>query len=326
MVRTRSESSLQLAIFLIAHSDHRMSVHFKFLSSEICPNAGPTLCTNITSNESRSCDFSEVPFGTELTNLFAFLDGTLDLLFSELNVLTQDLKNLQQLLAKADDYYPQQATWAFWVAAGAALGMAAICLFYLIGIVLLARSEDKEALPAIFKSIRSWLFVPLFFLLTIVVWLFSMIFITMSIGTADMCINSPDGPVVSILRQLEDEFASVVYFFLVFYVKGCPVNELPLELEQRLQILSSYVFPAMENLISAIGEQQGPNDFNADCGTNLAPFLVIANAMSNQLCNLTQIIVSVRSLLSCQNWYPVYEEIFHEGVCYHATAGFSWAA
>jgi hypothetical protein len=62
------------------------------------------------------------------------------------------------------------------------------------------------------------LIVPLFILLTVIGFLFSIIFITGSISTADFCYNSPDGPVLSILEVLRSNFRSFVIFFLEFYI------------------------------------------------------------------------------------------------------------
>jgi hypothetical protein len=185
------------------------------------------------------------------------------------------------------------------VAAGSSLGLATLCLFILLGILLVSpkqQQNDEERLPNGFKWIRSWVIVPLFLLLTVVGWLFSMIFIVASIGSADMCIDSPDGPVLSILSQLQDEFVSVVYYFLVYYVQGCPAADAPVELDQRINFFAKLVFPALQDLSAAVtrtinsgGAQQ--DNWEAICGTNFTPFLAILGALDNQLCMMTGTLV-----------------------------------
>jgi hypothetical protein len=324
---------------------------------EICPAVAPSLCTNVTS-EDRVCDFSEVPVYEELVTLFKFFDGTLDLIFGELEALESDLYELLELLDTADKYYPKHFAWAFWVAAGASLGLGALCLFLLLAIVRLSTQPPKdEALPPVVKFVRSWMVVPLFLLLTCIGWLFSMVFIVASTGTADFCFNSPDGPVLNILAQVGDNFDSIVFDFLIFYVKGCPLAEAPVELDQRIVILAKNVIPSIQGLASAI-RREGEANLEQVCGSNLAPFLAIVGALDNQLCILTQTLVrlrcfhfhwtmaclfnvvpiyyltlvvvfvqaDVRGLFSCENWYPIYEETMHNAVCHHATSGFAWAS
>jgi hypothetical protein len=127
-----------------------------------------------------------------------------------------------------------------------------------------------------------------------------------------MCIDSPDGPVLSILSQLQEEFVSVVYSYLVYYVQGCPAAQAPVELDQRIQILDKYVFPALQGLGSAIlldsnsssissGGEVLQDNWEAICGTSFSPFLAILGALDNQLCILTQTLVSacVRASALC---------------------------
>jgi hypothetical protein len=245
---------------------------------DLCPNIAPP-CTNVTSPD-RVCDFSETPFEEELTTLFQLLDGTFDLLVDgqAMDTLESDLVELLGMLDKANDYYPKHFAWAFWVAAGSSLTLATLCLFIMTGVLLVSTkqhpNDDDERLPNGFKWIRSWLVVPLFLFLTVVGWIFSMIVIIASIGSADLCIDSPDGPVLSILSQLQDEFVSVVYSYLVYYVQGCPAAEAPVELDQRIQILDNVFFPALQGLGSAITtsiSSGGQDNWEAICGTNFAP-------------------------------------------------------
>jgi hypothetical protein len=279
----------QMNSFLPSDADTDTLLLF-FFTTEMCPGVAPSLCTNVTS-EDRVCDFSQVPVYEELINLLQIFDGTLDLIFGELEALESDLYELLDLLDTADKYYPKHFSWAFWVAAGASLGLGALCLFLFLVIVRLSTQPPKdEALPPVVKFVRSWMVVPLFLLLTCVGWLFSMVFIVASTGTADFCYNSPDGPILNLLAQVGDDFDSIAYAFLIFYVKGCPLTEAPVELDQRIIILAKNVIPAIQGLASAI-QRQGEANLEQVCGTNFAPFLAIVGALDNQLCILTQTLV-----------------------------------
>jgi hypothetical protein len=127
--------------------------------------------------------------------------------------------------------------------------------------------------------------VPLLLLLASLSWILSMVFILMGIGSSDLCYNSPDIPVLNLLELLEDEFGSVMYFFLRYYVSACPAVDAPRELEQAVGAIQEQVLPVMGNLLDAI-RAEGEENIEATCGSGVAPFLAIVGALGNQLCVL----------------------------------------
>ena len=309
-----------VCLFLLTSSSIA-SFFFMLIILEVCPNIDPPC---VLRDGERICDFSQMPsqLGPPLQKIVGYLDGTLDLVVGNMELMEADLLELLDLLQVGDTYYPTHFAWAFWVAAGGSLGLAATCMFILVELVVLTQHGD---LPKGLRWTRSWIMVPLFMLLLIVGWLFSMVFITGSIGTADMCFDSPAGPVTSILTKLQENFQSVVYWFLLYYVQGCPATSVPVEMDQRINILAKKVLPSLQNAAAAILSADAET-LDAACGKGVAPFLVVLRALGNQLCILTKTLVDIRLLMSCENWYPLYEEIFNNAICHHAISGLSWAA
>jgi hypothetical protein len=112
------------------------------------------------------------------------------------------------------------------------MALAVICLLICAAVM---RLYFGYPLPQWLKTVRSFAMIPLFLLFVVLGWVFSTVFITATIGMADVCINTPDEAMLSILKRTEDEFRtnSVVYDFLEYYVRGCPVTAAPQDLDQR---------------------------------------------------------------------------------------------
>jgi hypothetical protein len=182
--------------------------------NQICPSLSTDLCNNATGP--LDCDFSPLPFGNELYSFIYLLDGIFYWNVEELDHVIDDLYSLMDMFDQALLYYPKHFSWAFWVAAGSSLGLGVLCLAILTAMFLISMERPLGCL----RYLRSRLIVPLFILLTVIGFLFSIIFITGSISTADFCYNSPDGPVLSMLEVLRNNFQSFVIFFLEFYVRG----------------------------------------------------------------------------------------------------------
>jgi hypothetical protein len=51
---------------------------------------------------------------------------------------------------------------------------------------------------------------------------------------------------------------------------------------------------------------------------------IVSQRLSTQVCKTTINLVDFRDLMSCDNWYPLYEESMYNSLCYDATDGFAW--
>ena len=272
------------------------------------------------------------------TSTFA---STTNFVLASLDDIKSDLSLLVEYLEQANNYYPKHFSWAYWVAAGASIGLAVVCLYLLAIVIRLlcctetemtteeakddksvdpaATTNNNGVLPVPIKGLRSWLVLPTFIVFALISWMFSMIFITGSIGTSDFCVNSPDGPMMSILNNnMKPNFSSetsLVASFLSYYIQGCPsiapfggageddnseigivssftVDAGIFELEQRVGILSRSILPAMRSLEQVLDSEQAQNEMQSVCDINLLPFLAITRSLQSQFCSLTQTLVS----------------------------------
>ncbi len=248
-----------------------------------------------TTADERGCDFSTIPYGEELANMVDVLDTSLDGILEGFGNFEQDLKSLQSLLSDADLFYPKHGTWVFWTAAGCSLALGCIGVILTGGMIYLEMEQQSNGLernlPSGFSYCRSWMLVPLFLLLAIISWSLSMSFIFLGIGSSDLCYNSPDIPILNLLETVEDDFDSLVFLFLRYYVSGCPSLQAPTSLETSVAVIQENVLPSFGTLVDAI-QAQGDAALEETCGTPVAPLLAIIRALGNQICVLASSMVS----------------------------------
>lgn len=257
------------------------------LTLGFCPAIRAELCQNLSSPEP-SCDFSNIPLATQLAPLIQFLQETLTLVFGQLSDLKTELNHVLDL-TQTMIHAASQFDWAFWVAAGSALALAVLTLLVMLA-VLLSCIYPRQSFP-IFSCFRTWLVLPLFILFVVLGWVFSMIFVISSMATSDFCINSPDDSVLSILGGIQTQNPSPAYYFLVYYIKGCPKELLPEELKQKVSLLRDFLLPSLANFTTSL-QEQGATNFETTCGSGLTPLLAGVAIVNNQLCILGKALVS----------------------------------
>jgi len=170
-------------------------------------------------------------------------------------------------------------------------------------------------------------------------YLFSFVFVTASVVTADVCVyhsatDNIDERILSVLthsRDVEDllggkENQNLVTEFIGFYIHQCPVELLPQEIREQLQYVKAGV-PVLKQF-STIVEQstdiiQGVCGFREDQTQSLVD---VSDTLQDQLCAVADIAADVREFVQCHNWYPLYETTVYEALCYDGTEGFAYVA
>ena len=265
----------------------------------ICPTAAASLCSNTDIDfavpiEYLGCDFTNVPFGQELSEVVEKYVSTLSTIEQDVGDVATDLVETQALLEKAHARYPEHGATIFWVAAGCSLGLGFICILLTGGIIYLETNKDngrERPLPTSFAYTRSYVMAPLMFFLLIVCWILSMSFIATGIGLSDLCYDTPDEPVLDLLETKKDDFDAIMYSFTRYYIAGCPEAAAPLGMELGIQSLQERVIPALVALSDKI-QENGREVLEAQCGAGFGGILAIIDAVGDQLCLLGLSMVS----------------------------------
>lgn len=106
-------------------------------------------------------------------------------------------------------------------------------------------------------------------------------------------------------------------------VEGCPANAPPLYMLDQ----HNYALDSIPQFISFAGVlRSGASQIEEICGEPPVSILETADAVSSTLCGVADILRDIRIFFNCENWYPLYEGITYQTVCYSGTEGFAWVA
>jgi hypothetical protein len=73
--------------------------------------------------------------------------------------------------------------------------------------------------------------------------------------------------------------------------------------------------------------QNGVGEFQSICGNGTLPVVVATGDLVSQgLCDIGDVLRSVRVYFNCRNWYPLYQTLTYDTVCFSGTEGFAWVA
>jgi hypothetical protein len=111
--------------------------------------------------------------------------------------------------------------------------------------------------------------------------------------------------------------------YIIFYCAGCPFNAPPVDLDEQLRFAKDAV-PAFVDFIDTLRGAAG--QIEEMCGTPPVLMVTAADAVANILCKANLILRAVRLYFTCDNWYPLYEGLVYDTLCYSGTEGFAWVA
>lgn len=70
------------------------------------------------------------------------------------------------------------------------------------------------------RCLQKCFVIPIFVLMVVLSWAFSLVFVIGSIGLADMCYDSPDDNFRLLVTKLQSNFSPIVFRMILFYVSG----------------------------------------------------------------------------------------------------------
>jgi hypothetical protein len=104
----------------------------------------------------------------------------------------------------------------------------------------------------------------------------------------------------------------------------CPASKIPQELAEQFDFIVAAI-PMVSELSTTV--EASVDVLQAVCGFDSPQALVnVANTAGTQLCDVAEVLKSIRLYFQCENWYPLYETTVYEAMCYSGTEGFAWVA
>jgi hypothetical protein len=264
--------------------------------NNFCPAVQEQLCANIST--ATDCNYTGVPNEQEIQEIVEYFTGIQDMVYDELAHAKSDLEEIVDVTAQVEQQM-ENFNWAFYVSAIFAAALALLSIFILIGVVLAWRNQLHNSC---FRWVRNLLVVPIFVLLVFLSLLFSCIFVVGSITASDVCYGSPDPFVLELLSKMESEFNPLGYRFMRFYVSGCPVTDVPLDMNDQVTKLLGY----LELIYSFLEKLANDPTLLATCGVTEVGLETSLNDVATLTCFLTTMVLDIRDYLNCNNWNPVY--------------------
>lgn len=208
-----AEEAIQLIDEVVAlNQETEKAIHSLLIDiNGICPSQRPNgICTNL--NNLSTCDFSGISNNDVVVNTIRnFQDPSNNVYFKQLPSARKDLEDYLSL-ARGMEKKAQSFSWALYSAMVFSLALMIICLFIIFA---MAFPESR-----VVCCLRSIILVPLFTLLVIASFLFSMAFIIGSMAVADLCYDSPDDNILVILDRYKAKLTPIVVDIASFYING----------------------------------------------------------------------------------------------------------
>jgi hypothetical protein len=177
--------------------------------NSICPSVRDPLCTDIS--DVSTCNFDGVFEGDAVSDFVAFWADAKSVSYDELEKSRSDLEELLTVIEDLNST-GKNFNWAFYCSMGFSLALAFLCLWVLLGAYF--------RLSKVTKCFQHFVLVPIFILLVVLSWVFSMVFVVGSIGLADMCLDSPDSRMISLLQKHKSGFSPLIFGLIIFYISG----------------------------------------------------------------------------------------------------------
>ena len=327
---TLAQEATKIVDSIIAQNQQLSDHLFDLLEqvNTLCPLVRDPLCDDVYNIA--TCDLSALGFGPDLTAIIHmagthFVEGNTSSIYQEIVKAKSALNEVVDLTIEVDQS-AAQLNWVLSFSMVMSLLLAGICLVILLGLLC-------PEIPKVLQFLQSKIMIPLFVILVVFAYILSIVFVTGSIVTADVCVyTSPhdniDERILSVLARtpIQDMLGPIVLEFLSFYIHQCPVDELPQDIVEQLSYIEAGI-PLIGQFSNIV--EESTNVIQGVCGfeTNQTEALLdVAETIQVQLCSITDILGDIRNFMQCSNWYPLYETTVYETLCYDGTKGFAYVA
>jgi hypothetical protein len=183
-----------------------------------------------------------------------------------------------------------------------------------------------------FISESPYAFPLIYWFLMIAGWVFGIAFLVVALVTADACADSPSSIIATLFfgNETDNQYYSFLpKTYWSYYLAGCPEQMYPYNIAQEQISKWGDLIPptaALSNALKVQSQLSGTTS-QLTCNSNTTDDLEQAVAILElQLCEATQIFVSLRLQLSCNRWYPHYQSIVYESVCSKGCQSLGWAS
>jgi hypothetical protein len=320
-----------------------------------CPQVRESVCP------ANACNVTDLPLQDTWEEWLQFVQPrTVALLYQGENwaLLDHDLETLAEQPVESTMVAWRRALWA-------TCGCNAVLAVMAFGILWgIAFPDYYKHCCQRRRILSSWWFGFVYWILVALAWAFGMCFLIGSVLAADVCggesstsssLPSPSSVAKELMGRLDTKSFLPAYWD--YHIQGCPSELYPKFVDDRVWLWAD-LLPTTSRLAAGL-EELSDSNFLETCGTSIEPLRNAASTLSLQLCMVTQSLVrktivvagggggvlkfalvvcshddsssccesqvNIRRLLGCDQWYPSYESMVYEPICYQGTIGLVWA-
>jgi len=287
--------------------------NLRYTAQEFCPTGHNILQRlNLTTNQT-------APLQEQVSTIGASLGGLGDMLGNEFENLQDDLEQMMtdvdQASSSLDKTYP-----FLWAGAGAVGAQIIITLCLMAEVV--AASRGRKMKHGCAKCMRNIIILPLFFLFTVLAWLFASLFLLAAISGSDFCIN-PDKNIQTYLNAMikEGRYSEVLGDYLAFFVK-CVEARKPVNIpESADEVLTA--IGAVHNFTEYWSSDVSlANDVCTPVGVGLIGSL--SRIVHTELHGIEELFGGLIDLMSCSTFNPLYSSAAYDALCINGVDGLNW--
>lgn len=278
----------------------------------ICPKQTQKICQDLT--DPASCQTNgTLGFVSSLQNTISFLnqDGDMQNMLQDVR---DDLENRLQPKVQSVSDDAVQLDIALWLAMAFSIVLSILCISFMVTMLF--------KMPRCVKCVQLACTYPFFFLMVFLSFLFSLIFVVASLAVSDVCYESPDSRVEALLDSSDAAQSEIVREAIRAIFSGC--TSPPERIITTLDVYKNGV-SVFDGLLSSLDEFESVRV--GVCGesnwTIAGAADVIDDKINGYLCGTFGILSSLRDILSCRFWYPIYQNAVHSSLCYEGNDGFA---
>lgn len=287
--------------------------NLRYTAQEFCPTGlGMLQSLNLTTNQTG-------PLQDQVTSIGSSLEDLGDLLRDEFENLQDDLEQMMtdvdQASSSLDNAYP-----FLWAGAGA-VGAQIIITICLMAEVI-AASRGRKMKHGCAKCMRNVVILPLFFLFTVLAWLFASLFLLAAISGSDFCIN-PDKNIQTYLNAMVEQgrYSKVLADYLAYFVK-CVEARKPVDISESAEKVVT-ALGAVHNFTEYWGSDESlANDVCTPVGAGLIRSL--SSIVHQELHGVEELFSGLIGLMSCSTFNPLYSSAAYDALCINGVDGLNW--
>jgi len=175
----------------------------------------------------------------------------------------------------------------------------------------------------VIRCIGNSFFIPVFVLLVVLSFVFTLVAMLSATAVADVCVSSPDAEMLLLLSFLKDNLSAVVYEFAVFYILQCPPSLLPTVYAVFIRVSTVFV-SGLYGLSRGLEKLQSP--LERYCGADTEVVSSLSTTSNALACDLSVLLAELITFFHCSSWRSLYETGVYDTICYSGTSGLVWIA